>query len=244
MILLAIDTASEQLGVALADDDRLLASYELLADRPHAVELPGAVQRLLRSAGLSLDRLDGLAVDIGPGAFTGLRIGLAFVKALAFTLRKPVVAVSSLDVLAANFPYASHTCCPIVDAKQRKLYAARYEPSADGTMVRRGEYLLGSIDEVAKLAGEAKGPIIFTGNGIPLYRSRLVEALGDRAQFAETPFWLPRAPVLAQLARRRAAAGQHEDIRNLLPLYLHPLTCTVRLPDTSSKNPCSAPPIR
>lgn len=234
MIMLSIESASDQLGVALTDDEKLLASYELLADRPHAIELPGAVQRLLQSAGLSLDRLDCLAIDIGPGAFTGLRIGLAFVKALAFALRKPVVAVPSLDVLAASLPYAPHPCCAIIDAKQRKLYAARYEPAADGAMVRRGEYLLGSVDEVVKLAGQGKEPVIFTGNAIPLYRAQLVDAFGDRAKFSEQAFWLPRAPVLAQLARRRAAAGQYEDIRAIVPLYLHPMTCTVRRPSVLS----------
>ena len=235
MILLSVESASDQLGVALTDGDKLLASYELLADRTHAIELPGAVERLLHSAGLSLDRLDALAIDIGPGAFTGLRIGMAFVKALAFALRKPVVAVPSLDVLAAGLPYAPHVRCPIVDAKQRKLYAARYEPQAAGApLARRGDYLLGSVDEVIQLAGAGTGPVVFTGNGIPVYRAQLTDALGDRALFAEPAFWLPRAPVLAQLARVRAAAGQHEDIRNLVPLYLHPMTCTVRQPSVLS----------
>src|SRR3989338_3376390 len=112
MAILAIETATRQLGAAVVQDGHVLAAYELLADYPHAVELPGAVTRVLKEAGTTLEQLEAIAVDIGPGSFTGLRIGLAFVKALAFPAKKPVVGVVSLDVLAANPPLSPRLLFP------------------------------------------------------------------------------------------------------------------------------------
>ena len=116
MKLLAIETATQQLGVAVLDGERVLASYELLAEHPHAAELPGAVTRVLTAAHLTLPQVDAIAVDLGPGSFTGLRIGLAFVKALTFPIKKPVIGVPSLDVLVANLPFVSGLAAPVLDA--------------------------------------------------------------------------------------------------------------------------------
>src|SRR3989338_5738817 len=102
MNVLAIETSTEQLGVALVDEARVLASYELLAEHPHAIELPAAVTRVLEAAGTPLHDIEALAVDIGPGSFTGLRIGIAFVKALAFCRSPPTVSVPSLMPSSAS----------------------------------------------------------------------------------------------------------------------------------------------
>jgi len=147
MRLLAIETATDHLGVAVVDETRLLASYELLAERPHAIELPQAVTRVVQASRCGLGDIDAVAVDIGPGSFTGLRIGLAFVKALVFRMQRPVVGVSSLDVLAAQLAFSSVAVCPLLDAKQRKVYAALYQ-AKDGTAQKQSDYLLTTIDEL------------------------------------------------------------------------------------------------
>ena len=227
MPLLAIETSTRQLGVAAIDGDRLLSSYELLADYPHAVELPDAVTRVLKAAHTTLEALEAIVVDIGPGSFTGLRIGLAFVKALAFPMKKTVVGVPSLDVLAAGVPCAPQGVCPVLDARQKNVYAALYH--IDGaTPVKEHDYSLGPISEILSHIHE---PTVFLGDGCALYRDQIVQRVGDRASFAPPELWLPRAATLARLGRERLTQGLRDDPSQLVPLYLYPLDCSVRGPD-------------
>jgi tRNA threonylcarbamoyladenosine biosynthesis protein TsaB len=225
MNLLAIETSTDGLGVALVDDTRVLASSELLAERVHATELPGALTNVLKSAGRTLEQIDAFAVDVGPGAFTGLRIGVAFVKALVFRLRRPVIGVASLDVLAAALPYAAHPVCPILDAKQKKIYAACYD-TRDGAPRKRSDYQLLTVD--AWLSTLPQEPIVLLGSGAALYREAITKALGPRALFAPHDLWLPRAATLGRLGLERLRAGQHDDPSTLVPMYLYPMDCTVR----------------
>ncbi len=227
MPLLAIETSTRQMGVAVLEGERLLASYELLADYPHAVELPNAVKRVLNDARTSLDALEAIIVDIGPGSFTGLRIGLAFVKALAFPTKKPVVGVPSLDVLAAGLPYTTRTVCPILDAKQKNVYAALYAPDAH-TPKRQSDYLLAPVAEVL---AQITQPTVLLGDGAILYRDQIIERIGERAEFASVEFAFPRAATLARLGAERLANGQRDDASTLVPMYLYPRDCSVRGPD-------------
>ena len=226
MKLLAIETSARQLGVALLEEERLLASYELLADYPHAVELPEAVRRTLRAGGATLPQLDAIVVDIGPGSFTGLRIGLAFAKALAFPSKKPLIGVASLDALAANLPFASGLVCPLLDAKQRNVYGAVYRLQ-EGRPARQTDYLLGPVEEVLR---SVQGPTLFLGDGCALYRDRVL-AQCPQAQFAAPELWLPRAATLARLGSERLLSGARDDPSRLAPLYLYPSDCQVRSPD-------------
>ena len=226
MALLAIETSSRVLGVALIEGERILSSYELLADYPHAAELPGAVTRVLEAGRVTLRDLEAVIVDIGPGSFTGLRIGLAFVKALVFSHKTAVVGVASLDVLAAGLPSAPHLVCPILDAKQKNVYAARYRLEA-GRPVKQGDYLLGPVAEFLARVTE---PAIFLGDGCALYGERIRARCPD-AQVAPHECWLPRAATLARLGRERLLAGERDDPARLVPLYLYPKDCQVRGPD-------------
>ena len=226
MSILAIETSTQQLGVALSDEGRPLASYELLAEYPHAVELPGAVTRVLQAAHLTLDQMEAIVVDVGPGSFTGLRIGLAFVKALAFPAKRAVVGVSSLDVLAANLPFVPLPVCPLLDAKQRNVYGAVYRLQEDRP-ARQTDYLLGPVEEVLR---SVQGPTLFLGDGCVLYRDRVL-AQCPQAQFAAPELWLPRAATLARLGSERLLSGARDDPSRLVPLYLYPSDCQVRSPD-------------
>lgn len=231
MALLAIDTATDRMGVALVDDGRLLASYELLAERPHASELPQAVTRVLDAGGATLPQLEGLAVDIGPGSFTGLRIGLAFVKALAFASKRPVVGVSSLEVLANGVPLTDAAICPLLDAKRRQVYAAVFR-AVDGAVRRDADDVLAPIDELPRLI--PTGPVLFLGDGAELYRAPLIAAAGARARFAPPELSWPNAGTLGRLALARLRRGERDDPKTLLPRYLYSMDCTIR---PSSRQP-------
>lgn len=227
MKLLAIETSTRQLGVAVMDGERLFSAYELLADYPHAVELPGAVKRVLQASQMTVGQVEAIVVDLGPGSFTGLRIGLAFVKALAFPAKTPVVGVSSLDVLAANAPFAPGRICPLLDAKQHNVYAALYQMDG-GRPVRRSDYFLGPVDD---WLAHVTSATVFLGDGCALYRDRIAERLDDRARFAAMDLWFPRVATLGRLGQARLSKGERDDPRRLVPMYLYPLDCSVRGPD-------------
>ena len=251
-MFLAIETATQQLGVAALEGERVLASYEVLADQPpHAVELPGAVQRVLQEAGGRLDQVEALILDIGPGSFTGLRIGVAFAKALAFPRNlpsfdsrsgrhpersrgMPMVAVPSLDVLAAQLPMAPYLVCPILDAKRKNVYAALYRQERQGQPARDGDCFLGPVEDVL---ARIQGPAVFLGDGCALYETMIRERLGANAQFTTPDFWLPRVATLGRLGARRYAQGQRDDPATLTPLYLYPKDCSVRLPASPAGGP-------
>ena len=227
MPLLAIETSSRQLGIAVLEGEHLLSSFELVAEHPHAAELPEAVRRSLKAARLTLEQLEAIVVDIGPGSFTGLRIGLAFVKAMAFSLKKPVVGVASLDVLAANIPLAARPICPMLDAKQKNVYAALYQVE-HAQVTRRTDPLLGPPADMLARISE---PTIFLGDGAGLYREQIIQRLGDKALFATEDLWLPRAATLGRLGSARFLRGEQDDASRLVPLYLYPQDCSVRGPD-------------
>lgn len=222
-MLLAIETSSKNMGVALVDGARLAASYELLADFPHAVELPDAVTRVLAAGATSLGKLDAIGVDIGPGSFTGLRIGLAFAKALLYGRPVKLVSVPSLDVLAAGLPWNPRLVCPFIDAKQGNVYMAFYR-TADGGLTKTTDYLLLPVDEALSLIRE---PVVLLGDGCSRYPEKIAERLGDRVQVAPQEHWLPKAATLARLAQQRLAAGQVDDPAALVPMYLYRKDCGV-----------------
>ena len=122
MRVLAIDTSSSALGAAIADEQGIIGEFGLHTGRQHSEALLPLLQSLLQAAGLSLADMDAFGVTIGPGSFTGLRIGLATVKAWAQALDKPVVAVSSLEALALTAAEAGMLVCPTLDARRDELY--------------------------------------------------------------------------------------------------------------------------
>ena len=227
MSILAIETSSERLGVALVDEQRVRASYEVLAGRTHAIELPKAVQRVLAAGEETLASLTGIAVSIGPGSFTGLRIGLAFVKALAFRFRMSIIGVPSLDVLASNALWSPRLVCPVVDAKQRKVYAAWYR-TAEGKLEKRSDYQLVSVE--ALCAALPSEPVLFLGDGIGVYRQQLEAALGDRGACAPPELWWPHAATVGRLGLERLRDGLQDDPATLVPMYLYGHDCTIRRP--------------
>src|SRR5512142_2291842 len=129
MKVLGIDTSTMMGAVGIVDGEELIAELRTNVSVTHSERLMLHVDGLLKSARLTLSDIDGFAVTVGPGSFTGLRIGLAAVKGLAYGTRKPVAGVSTLDVLADNLPYCKYQVCPVLDARKKMVYAAIYKPT-------------------------------------------------------------------------------------------------------------------
>src|SRR3989475_4451689 len=161
MRTLAVETSTLAGGAALLDGDLVIGEYVLDIRITHSERLMATIDRLLSDAAWSVRDLEGLAVSVGPGSFTGLRIGLSTVKGLALALALPIAAVPTLDAMAATLPFAALPVVPVLDARKREVYASRYR--WDGASMRREwEYLAIAPDDLSRRLDE---PVIVLGDG-------------------------------------------------------------------------------
>src|SRR5947209_3412546 len=165
MLLLALDTSTRQASLALCAEDTLLGEYTWHVGNNHSVELLERIQRLMAECRTALAEIDGVVVATGPGSFNGLRVAVATAKALAFALQKPIVGVSTLDVIAAEQRQWDGPICAVLEAGRSELYMACYQSSraysSDGEIayaVRRlSEYVLLPVQEVSSYLEEHAG---------------------------------------------------------------------------------------
>jgi tRNA threonylcarbamoyladenosine biosynthesis protein TsaB len=217
MKVLAIESATLSGGAALVDGERLLGEITLDVAVTHSERLMAAVDRLVAECGFSPRDLDGLAVSIGPGSFTGLRVGLATVKGLALALDLPIAPVPTLDALAARLPFAEAAVCPILDARKGEVYLSRYHWDGQA-MVRNWDYLALTPEAAA---ARLEAPVILLGDGIAACRPWLAR-LGEGCRVAPPAQRMPSPAVVAQIGLRMLAAGEGQSADDIAPLYLRP----------------------
>lgn len=224
MRILAVETSTLAGGTALLDGDRVVAEHILNVRATHSERLLASADRLLHDRGWEVEDLEGLAVAIGPGSFTGLRIGVSAVKGLAFALGVPVAAVPTLDALAAVLPFAQHPVCPVLDAKKGEVYASLYH-WAGTEVVRDWEYLALAPDALCE---RLAGPVIFVGDAVEVYGPLFSARLGARARFAPPGRRLPSPACVGVLGHALLRAGRTVDPSLLAPLYLRPSEAELR----------------
>jgi tRNA threonylcarbamoyladenosine biosynthesis protein TsaB len=218
MHILAIDTSQKTVSVAVVEDNALRADIFIHNGRHHSEILMPAVEQVLRLAGLQPDGIDLFALTIGPGSFTGLRIGAATIKGLALSTGKPVVGVSTLDTLALNAALAGQQMiCPMLDAQKNQIYTALYRPEA-GTAVKR--ITAEQVVDVDQWLKELKGDIFFLGDGAVKYAQRIHARYASAASIAEGRQNQVRAAAAAVLARDQYLQGQRLDLLTYAPCYL------------------------
>ncbi|NOZ19681.1 MAG: tRNA (adenosine(37)-N6)-threonylcarbamoyltransferase complex dimerization subunit type 1 TsaB [Planctomycetes bacterium] len=210
MKTLAIETSHVVGSVAVAEGPDVLAEESFEQGMVHGRELVPRMKALLERVGWGLAEVELIAVSIGPGSYTGLRVGVAAVKTIAYALGTPVVAVPSLDVLARNAPDDAEVVCPVVDAKRKQVYTCRY----DGSRNRQGDHRVVHPQELAQTL--SPGAFVL-GDGLAYYAD-----VFERRGFtiADESLWRPRAAVVAALGRALYMAGQRDDSLSLVPLYL------------------------
>lgn len=219
MLVLGIDTATLVCGVALVTPDRLLAEYTLQVKKTHSERLLPLLAAMLRDAGFAPPELDGVAVAVGPGSFTGVRIGTATARALGQALGIPLAGISTLEALAAQASWFNGLVTPILDARRRQVYSAVFR-MARGVPVRLcADRALPLLDLLAELA-EAKEPVLFTGDAVNVYREAIISVLGGMAFFPTIEAGSNRAAVVARLGLELLSAGQGQCYRELVPAYL------------------------
>ncbi len=176
------------------------------------------IREMLEKSGFSIDDVDAFVIGLGPGSFTGLRIGVSSIKGFGIATKKPCIGVPSIDALALNADGEMKTIIPVIDAKRKQLYSAIYRKK-NSRIVRKSNYLLLSVDKLMK---KVKGPAVFLGDGLGLYRDRITR-LNKKAVFLDERYWYPKAGNLIKLAVLREA-----DLSRLKPIYLYPKDCQVR----------------
>ncbi|NLY44174.1 MAG: tRNA (adenosine(37)-N6)-threonylcarbamoyltransferase complex dimerization subunit type 1 TsaB [Clostridiaceae bacterium] len=219
MKVLAVDTSSIVATVAILEDDKLIGEYVLNHKKTHSQKLMPIISEIMLSAELKASDIDVFAVAIGPGSFTGLRIGVATVKGLAHAVNRPVVGISTLDGLAYNMPFCRHIICPIMDARRRQVYNALYRWVDDDLMIIEAPRAL-ALEQLIQELKEKNEKVVFTGDGVEAFKDMLSAGLGDLCAFAPASVRMQKASSIAQLALRKALRGETESYLTLAPFYL------------------------
>ncbi len=217
MLILSVDTSTFAGSVALTRGDEVVAETCLNVPRTHSARLLPAIEKTLADCETGYAQLDGFAVTIGPGSFTGLRISLSVVKGLAYAAHKPLVSVSTLEALAHNLPFCRYQVCPLLDAKKKQVYWGLYRDSGEGMLA---EVLGDRLTGPEELAGLIIEPTVFIGEGVKAYGPLLREILKSDALFAPATFHPVRASNVGRLAYGRLRAGDVDDPAALVPRYL------------------------
>ncbi len=224
MKLLSIDTSvSRNLNLAISEDSSIISEKFIESSQDLSEEIIPAIDELLEKSALSLSSMDGFAFSIGPGSFTGLRIGLSCAKAVSFATGKPLIGVSSLDILA-NALDAPSQICSIIDAKRNNVYACLYYKK-NGMLKAITPYLLMSVDSLLKKINKKT---IFVGDALYLYRDKIIQYKKSFSAFSDAQFWYPKIDSLVKIAYERFKKRQFVNPKSIAPIYLYPRECQVR----------------
>jgi tRNA threonylcarbamoyladenosine biosynthesis protein TsaB len=217
VLILGITTSTMQVGAAIGGHEGVLASVHSSRGKRHAETLTPAIDFLRRQARVDLDEIGCVAVDIGPGLFTGLRVGIASAKAIAHALRVPMIGVSSLDLVAFPLRWTPRLVVAAIDARRGELFTAAYR-QVPGGLQRLGEYRVAGPDELAGDLEATGEDVLLVGDGALRHRSAFEEL--SRVELADQGLAYPSAASLVQLAHARALREDFVQPWDLEPLYL------------------------
>ena len=215
LTILAIDTSTDYLSLALMRGPKIIARFHRRSHMRHSSLLIPMIGKILKKSGITPKSVDCFAVSIGPGSFTGLRIGVATVKGLAYALDKRIVMIPTLDVIARNVRNFEGVICPVLDARKNKVYAAFYR-SDDKDFKRISEYLLLSVNELMEKTAQYD-KIVFLGDALHL--------IGKAA--SKKIDWHPKADVVARLGAELYAEKKFVSAEDLEPMYLYSHECDI-----------------
>jgi len=227
MKILALETATIAGSVAVVDDNKgLIGEVRVDIKVAHSERLMPSVEWLLNASGLSINDIDAFAVSIGPGSFTGLRIGLSTAKGLAFSTGRPLVPVKTLDAFARTLAYCSYTICPMLDARKNEVYAGLYRWEDDLCKKIAPETAISPDELLNGIKGS--GPVLFTGDGAVKYRELIGKTLGKDAVFAPSYRMSPAASSVAAIALETLGQGDIPDPAGIIPFYIRRSEAEVR----------------
>ena len=239
MLTIAIDSSQEVCTLAIGRDSTLVSECAF----PHKMSLlrqmlPN-IESMLADAGCAARDLEAVIVSLGPGSFTGLRIGVTIAKSLAYVLGKPIVGVGTLDAMARGIaPQDDDSLiCPMIFARADEVYWSLFDCRAD---TRLTEYMVSSIEEVLNDVAAREKRVHFLGTGARRNWESIAARLGDSATIAPPSFDYARGAATIELGAKRLAAGEADDAMTLAPLYVRKPMPVVRL-ESGEGNPSRKP---
>ena len=218
MTILAMDTATMVSSVAVATGERVLAELTAETRFTHSETLVVNIEEVMRLADVKREDLSAVAVSLGPGSFTGLRIGLAAAKAIAYALSIPLVGVPTLEVLAAAFPSPGAVVAPLIDAQKGNAYFALYRSAEQGLICEK-EVAVASLQEIIATIAEIKSPVMIAGDFTRKLAMKDIE-LPKNAMLAPITHIMPRAALVAARAIVRLENGEGNSPMDLEPIYV------------------------
>ncbi len=215
-MLLALDTSTRYGGVALTHEDRVIASHTWYSKYNHTAELMPAVVHILERGGLKTADLDGVAVALGPGGFSALRVGISVAKGLALVAKKPIIGVGTLDLEAHPYIGTGVPVCALLEEGREECATALFGP--DGTRLRK-DRVCNVGDLLAEIEAEVSGPALFCGEGVVPWQEQVQGRLGENAHIVR-PVPAARVWALAVMGQEKLSAGELDDLTTLQPEYL------------------------
>lgn len=216
-VILALETATTCGSLALVAEDRCLAEYSLTSSVTHSRSLLTGIHWLLAQCDLSWPQIGAIAVGLGPGSFTGLRIALSTAKGLCMAAEKPLIGVESLTGLASQFPFFSLPICPVIDARKNEIYTALYRCNQHGLPERTTEPM---VIKPQRLQEFITAPTLLVGDALPLYGQMIKEILGESALLAPPEICFARAASIGSAAWHLFRQGSFLDPATAVPVYV------------------------
>lgn len=218
MRILGIESSSLVASVAIVEDGVTMAEYTANFKKTHSQTLLPMIDQMVSLLGIELSAIDAIAVSGGPGSFTGLRIGSATAKGLGLALDKPLIHVPTLDAMAYNLYGASALICPIMDARRNQVYTGIYRFEKEFETVKEQAAI--DMGDLIKILEEMGRPVIFLGDGVPVFRKQIEETMTVPVQFAPAHANRQRAAAVAALGSVYFAGGKIETAMEHGPDYL------------------------
>lgn len=218
MKILSVDSSSEAASVAILDGKKLLGEMNFNYKKQHSILLMDMIDSIITNTNLTIDDIDAFVVSKGPGSFTGLRIGMASVKAMALAKEKPFIGISSLDGLSNNLFGVDGIICPIMDALRGNVYTALYKFS-NGVIEPIEDHMIISIEELCDKLKGFNGPYFFVGDGTDKHKDK-ISSLLENTYFAPGHLNFTRASSLGTIGYNLLKEGKSNDLLGFAPVYL------------------------
>ncbi len=223
MIILGLDTSTIIGSWGLIDTNKkdiLISEYNLnLPKKTHSERLLPALKEMLIRCNITLEQIEGLAVSIGPGSFTGLRIGVMSIKTMAYALNIPLSGVSTLEALAYQVKSYSGRICAIIDARMQEVYMASYYSNGK-ELKELTSPIVRPLEDILIEMKENNESSIFVGNANQIYREMIISYLGDKAIFPAPLVIYPRGSIIAYLGAMKIIDGKEDNVLKLIPNYI------------------------
>jgi len=219
-MILAVNTTTMQFSLALMKvQGNILAEYLMIPGGKKFKGFMPDVHSLLTSSQVDIQDIKAIIVAIGPGSFTGLRVGLSAAKGMAQGLRIPIIGVSSLEAMATQLPFAEHPICPMITSRKGEVFTSIFKRGDNHKVIRQSKDISLKLEEMSSIIVEET---LFLGNEFNSQGNQIKNILGTKALLAPPHLWSLRASAVGALGLIRFLAQDYDDLQDLVPAYLRP----------------------